>query len=230
MNSLILKVCGITNVDDALTAIHCGADWLGLIFVPGTPRALDLNQAAEIAKAVRKKKPDAPFIGVFQNAELSTIQQHFTQLKLNAVQLHGDESPAFCAQISAPIIKTLMLQSDTSASVLEQQAAAYQALPNFKSFLLDLPKNTAAKSLLAFEHPKAIQTFLQAFPSLVAGGLNPDNIASVLELYCPYGVDVASGVEQSPGRKSPEKLRAFGEAVHRFKHNAQPGGKTPCNP
>lgn len=224
-----LKICGITNAKDATAAVEAGADYLGLIFVPNTPRFISVEAAQSIVNLVRGEKPSAQIIGVFQNATEATIQRHVSALSLDGVQLHGQESPEFCAQISVPIIKTLLIHPDCDFAALMEQVNAYLAVPNVKTLLLDLPKGSAVKTVLDLPESERFREFLVNFPCWLAGGLNPDNIEQALSNFQPKGVDVASGVEQSVGQKDLGKVAAFCQVVKSFQLKHNQGDERLCN-
>lgn len=224
-----LKICGITNAKDAIAAIDAGADYLGLIFVPDTPRFISVEAAQFIVKSVRVMKPSTQMIGVFQNATEETIQNHVSALSLDGVQLHGQESPEFCSRISASVIKTLLIHPDCDFAALMEQANAYLTILNVKTLLLDLPKGSAVKTVFDLPEPERFRKFLADVPCWLAGGLNPDNIDQALSAFQPKGVDVASGVEQSAGRKDLGKMAAFGQAVKSFQLKHNQGDDQLCN-
>ncbi|WP_373531521.1 N-(5'-phosphoribosyl)anthranilate isomerase [Vampirovibrio sp.] len=230
MTPPVVKICGITNVSDAMAAIQAGADWLGFIFVPDTPRFITVETAQAILQAVRSQSPPTQCVGVFQNASAETIQAHWAALGLDQIQLHGDETPAFCEQLPAPVIKTLLLQPHLSFSNLSTTAMAYLQANNVKTLLLDLPKNSAVKAVGSLPDAVGLRSFLSTFPSLLAGGVTADNLQSVLEQFQPVGVDVASGVEQAPGQKDVEKMNRFCQIIQNFKSQPNHGDPLSCNP
>ncbi len=231
-----IKICGITNPADAMAAVEAGVNWLGLIFVPQTPRFVSVESAKEIMRQLRVIHPETTVVGVFQNQSLSEIEHHIQVLNINRVQLHGNESPAFCAQISVPVIKTLLLNSELPErpeldfSALRRQAAAYLEVPQVQTLLLDLPKGSAIPSVLDVAYSEILESFLSDFPCLLAGGLTPENIQQALQTFQPAGVDVASGVEQGPGKKDVDKMKRFCHIVKNFKPQPNHGENASCNP
>jgi phosphoribosylanthranilate isomerase len=230
MTRPLIKICGITNPSDAIAAMQAGADMLGLIFVPDTPRFVTPEKAHVIVEAVRSLNSNTQCVGVFQNASVEIIEAHLAILGLDQVQLHGDETPEFCAQLSARIIKTLLLEPDLTPSLLSARAAAYLQQENIKLLLLDLPKSNKVKNLLNLPDTLGLKQFLARFPCLLAGGLTPDNIQAVLTQFYPHGVDVSSGVEQSPGQKETEKMSRFCQIIQNFKPQPNHGDHSLCNP
>jgi phosphoribosylanthranilate isomerase len=201
-----VKVCGITRPEDAELAVELGAWALGFILWPHSPRAADPGVAAGIAAVLRRR---VELVGVFVNATLDEIAHAAEELHLSHLQLHGDEGPSFCAEAGrrtgAKVIKAVRVSS----------AADFQDLERFHTdfHLLD----TAARGLrggsgqtwdwgLAARRRRKI-------PAILSGGLTADNVAAGIAAVDPWGVDVSSGVEASPGVKDPGKLRAFIAAV-----------------
>lgn len=240
MNAPRIKICGITNPTDAKAAAQAGADWLGLIFVPQTPRFVPMEAAKEMMMQLRATHPDVEVVGVFQNQSLSEIERHIQSLKLDRVQLHGHESPEFCAQISVPVIKTLLFNAklaerpELDISERHRQAAAYLESSQVQTLLLDLPKGSTIPSVLSVAHSDAdtekLRSFLSDFPCLLAGGLTPDNIQQALQTFQPAGVDVASGVEQGPGQKDIDKMNRFCHIIKQFKIQPNHGENASCSP
>ncbi|WP_303672720.1 phosphoribosylanthranilate isomerase [Vampirovibrio chlorellavorus] len=235
-----IKICGITNPTDAMAAAQASADWLGLIFVPNTPRFVPLESAKEMMRQLRVTHPKVEVVGVFQNQSLPEIEHYLQILNLDRVQLHGQESPDFCAQISVPVVKTLLLhpelpqRSELEISALHRQAAAFLEIPQVQTLLLDLPKGSGSSSVLDMARSDAdtetLRAFLSDFPCLLAGGLTPDNIQQALQTFQPAGVDVASGVEQGPGQKDIDQIKRFCHSVKNFKPQPNHGENASCNP
>lgn len=229
MSRPLVKICGITNPDDALSAIKAGADWLGLIFVPGTPRFISIEVARIILDVVRTSKVHVEVVGVFQNAAFQEIQDHLAVLSLDRIQLHGEESPDFCSAFSVPVVKTLFLNEDADFSCLRQLAASYKSVASVKTLLLDLPKEKGLQSITQFMNDEELGRFFQDFPCLMAGGLKPDTISDVLNRFQAIGVDVASGVEQSVGKKDISKMNQFCQLVKSFELQMNRGDNNPCS-
>ena len=197
-----IKICGITNLDDALTAIEAGADALGFNFVPHTPRYIEAQNAATIIDCL---PPFITTVGLFVNEELAKIEAIANQCHLNVIQLHGDESPEFCDTLNRKSIKAFRIKDESSLS----------QLPNYRAsaYLLDTyVKGKMGGTGEVFDWHLAVKA-KQYGPIVLAGGLNPDNVAGAVRQVHPYGVDVSSGVEAKPGRKEPAKVRAFIRAV-----------------
>ena len=194
-----IKICGITNIDDALMAIDAGADALGFNFVPNTPRYLKDTKAA--AKIIEQLPPFITTIGLFVNADAEVIQGTADECNLDMLQLHGEESPQFCQSLNHRIIKAVRIKNESSVSHLSDYRVS--------GYLLDTyVKGVLGGTGVAFDWQLAVKA-KQYGQIILAGGLDPDNVASAVEQVRPYGVDVSSGVEASPGRKDPVKVRAF---------------------
>jgi phosphoribosylanthranilate isomerase len=198
-----VKICGITNAEDARAACEAGVDAIGLNFYPRSPRALSVNQAAELRAQIPS---GVQVFGVFVNAEVAEVMEIFRNVRLHALQLHGDESPITVAQLAriAPVFKALRVGPDFSAVTLE-------SYPGVSGFLFDTadagPGQYGGTGRLA--DWEVAQQVARSHRVILAGGLNADNVAAAILQVRPYGVDVASGVEVSPGAKNHAQLREF---------------------
>jgi phosphoribosylanthranilate isomerase len=194
-----VKICGITNAEDALTAVSLGADAIGLVFFEGSPRNVTVSQAAEIAKAL---PPFVTVVGLFVNAEADFIEQAVQQVGLDLIQFHGDELPEECIRFKRPFIKAVRVKSDTN---LVQYAADFSAA---KALLLDAyAEGMAGGTGLVFDWkliPKGLSK-----PVILAGGLNTGNVSNAIRQVQPYAVDVSGGVESAKGIKDAAKIAAF---------------------
>ena len=201
-----IKFCGITRLDDAELAVDAGAWAIGLIFWPRSPRRCDLDRAAEIAAAVKRR---AEVVGVFVNPTLDDVARVADRVGLTMIQLHGDEGPAYCAEVArrtgGKVIKAARVRSGADVQALASFHTDYHLLD---SYVGGLPGGTG--ETFSWELARAHRGRV---PVILSGGLNPDNVAEAIATVRPYAVDVASGVESSPGRKDPGKLLAFAEAV-----------------
>lgn len=194
-----IKICGITNIDDALMAIDAGADALGFNFVPDTPRYFKDTTAA--AKIIEQLPPFVTTVGLFVNAAAAVIQAIVGECHLDMLQLHGDESPQFCSALNHRILKAVRIKDESSLFHLPDY--------DVSGYLLDTyVKGAMGGTGVAFDWRLAVKAKRYG-RIILAGGLDPDNVASAVEQVRPYGVDVSSGVESSPGRKDPIKVQAF---------------------
>lgn len=191
-----VKVCGITSPSDALLAEAAGADALGLIFAAGSKRQLTLDRAHQITTVTG---PFVQHVGVFRDQPLDEVLHTASALRLSAVQLHGSESPDYVRAVAERFrtIRAVPFAEDLTAAELRDWPADH--------ILLDALTPGAGRT---FDWQAA--RHLSGYPGLVlAGGLNPDNVAAAIAVLRPAAVDVASGVEESPGRKSRRLLERF---------------------
>ena len=193
-----VKVCGITNLEDAWTAIEAGTDALGFVFVPNTPRYIKPDDAKAI---MRQIPPLVTTIGLFVNAGGTQIRDVAKKCRLDAIQLHGNESPELCHSLNLRIIKAFRIKESEPLNILSKfQVDAYLLDTYVKGKLGGTGKTFDWN--LACRAKKYGQIIL-------AGGLNPSNVSTAINQVKPYAVDVSSGVEAEPGRKDPKKVRDF---------------------
>jgi phosphoribosylanthranilate isomerase len=201
-----IKFCGITTLDDAELAVAAGAWAIGLIFWPGSPRRCRFDVAAEIAAAVKRR---VEVVGVFVNATLDHVAQAADGVGLTAIQLHGDEGPAYCAEAArrtgGKVIKAVRVRSGADVRGL---AAFHTDFHLLDSYTAGVPGGTG--ETFAWEIASAHRG---PVPVILSGGLTAENVAEAITAVRPFAVDVASGVERSPGRKDAGKLGAFAAAV-----------------
>lgn len=201
-----IKFCGVTRLEDAERAVAAGAWAVGLIFWPHSPRRASLDAAAEIAAAVRRR---AEVAGVFVNPTLAEVANVADATGLTMVQLHGDEGPAFCAEVArrtgCKVIKAMRIRSGADIQVLAQFHTDFHLLD---SYVPGVPGGTGETFAweLAGSHRGPV-------PLILSGGLTPENVGAAIAAVGPDAVDVASGVEAGPGVKDPDKLEAFATAV-----------------
>jgi len=196
-----IKICGITNVEDALLAVKLGADALGFNFWPESKRFLTPVAARAI---VAKLPPFVTTVGVFVNQPEAEMRSIAAEAAMQVFQLHGDEPPALCARLPLPVIKAIPVdQVKTLSRLLSYEVSA---------FLLDTPSRGFGGSGVPFDWSLA-EGVSEVAPVILAGGLTPDNVAEAIRAVRPYAVDVASGVESAPGKKDPARLARFIEAA-----------------
>jgi phosphoribosylanthranilate isomerase len=199
-----VKICGITNLRDALMATEEGADALGFVFVPGSPRQIDPDEAAKIR---RHLPPFVSLVGVFANAPLDEVRRVAEVAHLSAVQLHGEEGPEYCFALQRRIIKAFRVKDESSLSDLGRYPV--------EAFLLD-SYSSSHQGGTGQTFDWALAREAKRYGTLIlAGGLRPDNVAEAIRIVKPYAVDVSTGVEGSPGRKDEGKVRRFLEEVAR---------------
>ncbi|WP_160287769.1 phosphoribosylanthranilate isomerase [Pseudomonas knackmussii] len=199
MTAVRIKICGITRVEDALAAAEAGADAIGLVFYPKSPRAVSVQQARQILAAL---PPFVSSVGLFVNASRCELGEILDAVPLDMLQFHGDESATDCSGYHKPYLKALRVKAGDDIAA---KAAEY---PGASGILLDtyvegVPGGTGAAfdwSLIPEQMPR---------PLVLAGGLTAENVADAIRQVRPYAVDVSGGVEASKGIKDAAKIRAF---------------------
>jgi phosphoribosylanthranilate isomerase len=201
-----IKFCGITSLDDARRAVEAGAWALGLILFPGSPRRCPLPAAERIAATLRRQ---AEICGVFVNAPLDEVTGIADGIGLTMVQLHGDEGPAYCAEVArrtgAKVMKATRVRSGADIAALAAFHTDFHLLDAHHPGRWGGTGETFDWELVARRRTDV--------PFVLSGGLTPDNVAAAIAATHPFAVDTASGTEARPGVKDPEKLRAFAAAV-----------------
>lgn len=194
-----VKICGITRTDDALNAVAAGCDAIGLVFYPPSPRNVSLDQAKEIASSL---PPYVTLVGLFVNPEAEFVTKAVNHVGLTCIQFHGDETPEFCNQFNTSWYKAIRVQESTNLHdcVKKYQEASALLLDTYKAGVLGGTGETFNWSLIPSDLTK---------PIILAGGLEPSNVALAIEQVKPYAVDVSGGVEAKKAIKSNEKMIAF---------------------
>jgi phosphoribosylanthranilate isomerase len=199
-----IKICGITNIEDALLAADLGADALGFIFYPPSPRAIAADAARDI---IAQLPPFVTTVGVFVDEDAAAVKELAAAVGLDWLQLHGRETPEYCQGLGRRVIKGFRIRDENSLAGLAAYRGAVQA------FLLDTyKKGQVGGTGETFNWDLAHQARKYG-PIILAGGLTPENVAQAITTAQPQAVDVASGVEAAPGKKDPERLRAFFAAI-----------------
>jgi phosphoribosylanthranilate isomerase len=203
-----VKICGITNLEDARAAVELGAWAIGMIFDDRSPRRCELDEAAAIGAALRRK---VELVGVFVNAPLDEVMGVLESVPLTIVQLHGDEGPSYTEEARRRTGLKLMKAARVRDGAAARALSAYHT--DFHLMDSHVPGTWGGTGQrfdwkLAAAHPHEP-------PLVLSGGLDPGNVAEAIEVARPFAVDVASGVEAEPGRKDPEQLRRFFESVDR---------------
>lgn len=205
---MIVKICGITNLEDALIAAESGADMLGFNFYPASPRYVHPETCARITEALRGS--GVLNVGVFVNAEADVITQIMKECRLDLVQLSGDEPPSVLDELGGLAFKALRPANEPA---LQDALRNYPARPEPPAYLLDAYHPAVyggSGQRVALE--LAVRLAAQ-HPIMLAGGLTPETVSLVTQEVHPYGVDVASGVETAPGKKDPLRVRVFIQAA-----------------
>lgn len=206
----MVKICGITKPKDAQIAVHLGAEFIGLIFVPSSPRKVTLEQAKAVIQEV---KGQVKIVGVFQNQSIGDMQSVSTRLDLDYIQLHGEESIIVSQQLSQPLIKRLNPFSSHMHSV--SWALGYPEQSRVAYWLIDPPKGAEIMTKDCIGQELMTWVKQTQIPYFIAGRLTPENVGEAIERFRPQGVDVASGVEMRPGLKDSERMQRFFDAVQK---------------
>ncbi|HJR77432.1 MAG TPA: phosphoribosylanthranilate isomerase [Nitrospiraceae bacterium] len=204
-----VKICGITNRDDAAAVVDAGADALGFVFHRKSPRYVE----PQVVKSIVASLP--PFIltvGVFVNEEAKVVRDLMDSCGLVLAQLHGEESAGYCETLGRPVIKAIGLKDRASLLAL----AEYKGRAQVRGFLLDAFAPEAHGGTGRTTDWTIAAELAKSLSVILAGGLTPDNVATAVATVKPYAVDVSSGVEASPGKKDHAKIRAFVEAAKRI--------------
>lgn len=194
-----IKICGITRVEDALAAARLGADAIGLVFYPGSPRAVTPARAREIIDVL---PPFVVPVGLFVNADAAIVSETVAAAPVQLLQFHGDETPGYCAGFGLPFLRALRVRAGTD---LLQYARDFHAA---RGLLLDAWVDGVHGGTGAVFDWSLIPPDLP-MPVILSGGLNPDNVEQAVRRVRPWAVDVSSGVESTKGIKDAAKIEAF---------------------
>ena len=206
-----IKICGITNLTDAEAAADCGADALGFIFYKGSKRYVEPRRAGEIIACL---PPFITTVGVFVNQSTEEIKAIRDLSGFDMAQLHGDESPGFCESLPMGVIKVVRLRDRGDLGTLESY--------NVSAFLFDTYSEDSYGGTAETFDWDLINDLGSKRPVILSGGLNSDNVAEAIGRVKPYGVDVSSGVEESPGKKDADKIKRFIEEARNESRDAAP--------
>jgi phosphoribosylanthranilate isomerase len=194
----LVKICGITNIDDARVAVEAGADMVGLIFYPPSPRYVTPEQARSIVASLSSTVTP---VGVFVNEAVETVMRMARVSGVQMVQLHGEETPAFCQQLPWRVIKTFRFTAQVRPDMMRRYTVEAFLIEGFHAEFYGGGGVQADWQRVAALH---------AYGRIIlAGGLTPENVQDAIRIVRPYAVDVCSGVEASPGKKDWDKVRAF---------------------
>ncbi|MCJ7669674.1 MAG: phosphoribosylanthranilate isomerase [Dehalococcoidia bacterium] len=209
-----VKICGIRDKIHALAAVEAGADFIGLVFAP-SQRQVSPARACEIASAVKKSSNTTKVVGVFVNAPSSQVNELADFCALDWVQLSGDESWEYCREVVRPVIKAIRIDQQSPEKLYAELSVGSKLLPT-QGFITLLDSRVEGKYGGTGEsfNWNLAQRVTKRFPVIIAGGLDPKNVARLIERVAPWGVDVSSGVETG-GVKDTAKIKAFIEAVRK---------------
>ncbi len=197
-----IKICGITNIEDAFFAVEAGADALGFVFYEKSPRYASPETVKQIISVL---PPFVTTVGLFVNATIETIEQTMQMTGINIIQLHGDETPEECDFASHPVIKAVRVKDAGSLAGIERYSVS--------ALLLDAWSDQQYGGTGESFDWQLARNLTGQLPLILAGGLNPDNVVEAIRVVKPYAVDVSSGVEKSPGKKDHDKIRKFIQQV-----------------
>ncbi len=194
-----VKICGITDVDTARYVANAGADAIGLVFYPPSPRSISIENAATIVASL---PPFFSSVGLFVNPSKQEVESVLKSVPLTMLQFHGDEDEELCCSFNLPYLKAIRVKEDTD---FKKTASQYSSAAGL---LLDTyHKDNYGGTGECFDWRVIPQDL--ALPVVLAGGLSPDNVAEAISLVKPFAVDVSSGVELDRGIKNPEKITTF---------------------
>lgn len=199
---IAVKICGITNEKDAQVAVEAGADALGFIMYRKSPRWVD---AAMVKRIIATLPPFVVPVGVFVNEEANVVRELMDTCGFGLAQLHGDEPAAYCQDLGRPAMKAVRLKDRGTFLAL----AEFHGRANVRGFVIDAFSDHAYGGTGHTVDWNLAAEVARSSPVLLAGGLTPDNVAEAIRHVRPYGVDVSSGVEASPGKKDHAKVQAF---------------------
>ncbi|WP_412070480.1 phosphoribosylanthranilate isomerase [Rubrivirga sp. IMCC43871] len=208
MNATKVKICGITQLHDARTAAVAGADFLGFIQHPESPRYVKPDVAQEIIGWVRGPEP----VGVFVNESAETVNEVCARVGFTLAQLHGHEPPEVCAAVDVPVIKAISVQHDASTEQVHALVEPYLDVVDF--ILLDTHHTSLWGGTGESFNWRVARELAGEVDLFLAGGISADNVAQAIDTMRPYAVDLSSSVEASPGVKDLDKLDAFFAAFH----------------
>jgi phosphoribosylanthranilate isomerase len=208
-----IKICGIRTAEQALAAAEAGADFIGMVFTT-SPRQITPVAGKKITAALKKHYPNVKTVGVFVNYPTALLQNTADRCGLDWVQMHGTEPWESCRVLERPVIKVARVARNYSPEIICEDFAYGKKLLHGHPLLFML--DTSAKDKYggtgqSFDWSQA-RVIAEKFPVIVAGGLNPENVAAAIEMISPWGVDVSSGVE-TKGVKDMKKIETFIKAV-----------------
>ena len=205
-----VKICGITELDDALHALDCGADALGFVYYERSPRAITRKRAQAI---IAELPPFVTVVGLFVNEDPSIVREIADDCNLDVIQYHGDESPEIVRMAPRRAIRALRIRESDTLDEINRYPAS--------GLLLDAWVTGAFGGTGVLCNWELAAEIAKKRPVILAGGLTPENVAAAIQTVHPYDVDVSSGVEEAPGRKDQKKVAAFIKAAKIAAHVAK---------
>jgi phosphoribosylanthranilate isomerase len=202
----LIKICGITRTEDALAALHAGADWLGFIRWPGSPRWRPAEACRRVIEETRDRAGrEFQAVGVYVDSDTDEFFEDIDRSGIDRLQLHGSETPDFLTRMQLPVVKTIRVRDAASLELADEYPDV--------TLLTDTEHPVLPGGTGQSYDPALIADLVARRRVMVAGGLHPGNVAGVVRFLRPYGVDVSSGVEVSPGIKDHQKIADFVAAV-----------------
>lgn len=207
-NRTKVKICGITNLEDARFASGALADYLGFIFYPESPRYIEPAKAGAINNWIEGPTK----VGVFVNQPLDDVNRIVKETGIDMVQLHGNESPEYCSLVDVPIIKAIHVSEDSKPNAIEKLISTYSTKVDFLLFDTKISGHWGGTGQV-FDW-SMFESISMEIPFFLSGGLNATNIKKSIEIVQPNGVDLSSGLEESPGLKDYDKVEQFFEIMN----------------
>jgi phosphoribosylanthranilate isomerase len=211
-NPVKVKICGLTNLDDARFCSGMGADFLGFIFVETSKRYIKPEDAAEIIAWLEGPKK----VGVFMNQGADDVNDTAHITKIDYIQLHGNESPEYCSLMEKPVIKTIPVGHFDDEEDLFEKAKAYRNVVDYLLFDTSVGGQTGGTGKIF--NWALLKNFALDVPFFIAGGIGAENVAEAIKFAKPYAVDLSSSVEREPGIKDFDKIEAFFHALENIEH------------
>lgn len=209
MSRTRVKICGLTRREDVAVAVEAGADAVGFVFAPRSPRSLEAGQAEALVAAA---PAFVSRVGLFQDQDAESVARILDAVPLSLLQFHGSETADYCGQFGLPFIKAVSMRQEGALEAAEAEFAGAAGL------LLDSHQpGQAGGTGTTFDWSRIRAC---ALPVIIAGGLTPHNVFSLVRQHAPWGIDVSSGVESGPGVKDPGLIRSFIEEVERGNRNS----------
>lgn len=216
-NRTKVKICGITNLEDARFASGALADYLGFIFYPDSPRYIEPAKAGAINNWI-----EGPLkVGVFVNQPLDDVNRIVKETGIDMVQLHGSESPEYCSLIESPVIKAIHISENTLVNDLQNKALEYSSVADYLLFDTKISGQWGGTGKI-FDW-NVLESISKEIPFFLSGGLNASNVKKAIETVQPAVVDLSSGLEESPGLKDFDKVEEFFEIMNEIWNEQEMG-------
>lgn len=216
-NRIRVKICGITDLQDARFVSGARADYIGFIFYEDSPRFIEPSKAGAIINWI--EGPEC--VGVFVNQPLDDVNMTVRQAGIDIVQLHGTESPEYCDMIERPVIKVFHIKPDTAADDIEKAITPYRSSVDYLMFDTRVEGKWGGTGK-SFDW-SLLDTFSGEIPFFLSGGLTPENVRDACETVHPFAVDVSSSVEREPGSKDYDKVDAFMQEMKKIWETQEAG-------